>query len=345
MAFASAVAMFVLVAHAHRGTAALADSRRASVASLEEDAPVLEVSLDAPAVPYPDISDLISSLDEDRRIVESSGMRDVRGNFSRALESAQQSIHNAVGELGLRLVNVSTHQALASSKNDRVSFLSRRIGGAEGVAPAVKISVPPRRPTDAAILRAIFEIEQRRSTDEKARMQQAAADMSGITQTVLDALREDISAEGFIEHAQQGNGPQGGVRAVASAMPFPTMASLVQLMERRRDAAEKLESDEILRMEAALAKAVDLRGSPAPEGRRGPRGANQGRGKHGPGGYRRRPLILSRGGALHGRAQPSGCTGALAAAASGKACWPAPTSAGLRIEGAADGGPKPHFRQ
>ena len=66
MTFASAFAMFALVARAHRGAAALADSRRpclpclcvvarrgaraisgrsASVASLEAEAPVLEVSL------------------------------------------------------------------------------------------------------------------------------------------------------------------------------------------------------------------------------------------------------------------------------------------------------------
>jgi len=281
MALARAFAMFALLARARCGDAALADSRSASEASLEDEVPVLEVSLDAPAVPYPEISDLISSLEEDRRMVEASGMRDVRGNFSRALDSAQESIHSLVGELAQRLVNVSAKQAFAwrtsgaaQSRNTSASFLSRRIGRAADAAPAAKLNVAPRRPTDASILQAISDIEQRRSADEKRRMEQAASEMAGITQTVLDALRAEIGADGsappaggarrgargdgaaaFVEFGRQGKGPQGGVRAVHSAVPFPAMASLVQSMEKRRDAAEQLESAEILRMEAALAKA------------------------------------------------------------------------------------------
>jgi len=273
-------AMFALAAHVNRGAATLSNSRSVSEASQGEDAPVVEVSLDAPAVPYPEISDLISSLDEDRRISEASGMRDVRSNFSRALESAQHLIRGAMGDLAQRLANVSGHQALvprastaAQSKNF-TSFLSRRIGRAADAAPSVKLNVAPQRPTDAAILRAISDIEQRRSAGEKRRMEQAASDMAGITQIVLDALRAEMGADGsgapaggsrrgassdgaaeFVEFARQGDGPQGGVRTVPSAVPFPTMASLVQSMEERRDAAEQLESAESIRMAAALAKA------------------------------------------------------------------------------------------
>ena len=97
----------------------------------------------------------------------------------------------------------------------------------------------------------------------------AASEMAGITQTVLDALRGEIGADGsappaggarrgvrgdgaaaFVEFGRQGKGLQatrrglppvasrrrgeGGVRAITSAVPFPAMASLVQAEAARR---------------------------------------------------------------------------------------------------------------
>ena len=185
MALARAFAMFALLARARYGDAALADSRRPSpvfasrraVASArggrqvrvggvagrrtasarsELGGPALTGLLrrvstacgqDAPAVPYPEISDLIrrsAALDRGRAtpscsqftrrgqavgrsgtsprrarqgpalaVARQSGMRDVRGNFSRALDSAQESIHFVVGELAQRLINASAKQAFA----------------------------------------------------------------------------------------------------------------------------------------------------------------------------------------------------------------------------------------
>ncbi|CAK0809236.1 unnamed protein product, partial [Prorocentrum cordatum] len=247
--FANMLAMFVLVACMTCSAAAVADSRRASEAPRGGEAPVLEVSLDAPAAPYPEIADLISSLEEDRRAVEAAGMRSVRSNFSHAFEIAQDLIGSAVAELARRSGNSSAQRALATrpwevaQSRENISFLSRRVGRAAGAAPAVKLNVAPRRPADAAILRAISDIEQRRNLEGARRMEQAASEMAGVTQTVLDALRAgpgadgsavpagglrraafSDSAAGFVEFARQGNGPQGGVRAIPPAVPFPTMA-------------------------------------------------------------------------------------------------------------------------
>jgi len=215
MTFNNVFAMFALAACVNHGASARAISRSASEASRGEDAPVVEVSLDAPAVPYPEISDLISSLDEDRRISEASGMRDVRNNFSRTLESAQHLIRGALGELAQRMVHVSGHQGLvprastAARSEKHISLLSRRMGRAADAAPAVKLNVAPQRPTDAAILRAISDIEQRRNAEEKRRMEQAASEMAGITQTVLDALRAEMGAE-------ESSAPAGSSRILLS---------------------------------------------------------------------------------------------------------------------------------
>ncbi|CAK0809235.1 unnamed protein product, partial [Prorocentrum cordatum] len=114
--FANMLAMFVLVACMTCSAAAVADSRRASEAPRGGEAPVLEVSLDAPAAPYPEIADLISSLEEDRRAVEAAGMRSVRSNFSHAFEIAQDLIGSAVAELARRSGNSSAQRALATRR-------------------------------------------------------------------------------------------------------------------------------------------------------------------------------------------------------------------------------------
>ena len=123
---------------------------------------------------------------------------------------------------------------LSCRSKNFTSFLSRRIGRAADAAPSVKLNVAPQRPTDAAILRAISDIEQRRSAGEKRRMEQAppaahssptsyarkkrgpfdpmkaASDMAGITQIVLDALRAEMGADGS-------GAPAGGSRRGASS--------------------------------------------------------------------------------------------------------------------------------
>ena len=160
------------------------------------------------------------------------------------------------------------------------SFLARRgvpvaIGGR-----AVKLNVARRRPLDAAIPAAVAAIERRRSDEEKRGMEQAlrapwrtfcpgpcglrgrvqaAADMAGVTRTVLDAVRTEMGAlnrasgdgatTGFLAASQRSAPPQavgrahcpvcpvakrarsckGGVRVVAAADPYPTVAALAKV--------------------------------------------------------------------------------------------------------------------
>ena len=62
------------------------------------------------------------------------------------------------------------------------------MGRAADAAPAVKLNAAPQRPTDAAILRAISDIEQRRNTEERRRMEQVPRRSS-----MADVLRTRIA--------------------------------------------------------------------------------------------------------------------------------------------------------
>lgn len=196
-------------------------------------------------------------------------MRTVRSSFLAALESAKQQIEGATGQMRRDMGTASSDGADAERQGS-AAFLARRLGRAASPSRLVKLNVARRQPLDATILTAIKDIEDSRDADERRAIEQAAADMAGVTQTVLDALRAETDAigggaatvgqtAGFLAVAQRGPAPEGGVRMVAAADPFPTVASIAQSMEERRDAAEQLESAEFLGMEAALAKAeVDM---------------------------------------------------------------------------------------
>ena len=59
-------------------------------------------------------------------------MRDVRSNFSRALESAQHLIRGAMGDLAQRLANVSGHQALVPRRSLPAIAAAARVAACHG---------------------------------------------------------------------------------------------------------------------------------------------------------------------------------------------------------------------
>ena len=110
-----------------------------------------------------------------------------------------------------------------------------------------------------------------RAASESQLLDTAVAEMGELTKIVVAELEKNLqlqldpwlaSAGSFLK-AQIPGSPEGlpkqlNVRVAASDLPYPTIASLVQDMQTRRDTAENLARQRILELELKLLKAWEL---------------------------------------------------------------------------------------
>lgn len=249
-----------------------APSRTAAAASGADEAPVLEVSLDAPEQPYPEIAASIGALDSARRAAELAGMKSARESFTTALQAAKPAIENGIRNLlrskQLRGSGESmprrASDADAASVTSSMRLLSRRSNKSTSPAHAIVLNVVSPPKPDAVVLADLSSLEAERATAEKHMFDKVAAQMDAITKSVLDQLRanqrdsdssSDELASGFAEFGRSAEPAQGVARLVASSAEYPTISAMAQAMQARRDLAEQLNGMEILGMESALAKA------------------------------------------------------------------------------------------
>lgn len=142
----------------------------------------------------------------------------------------------------------------------------------------VRVIAHAESPPDASVKEGINAIESKRLDAENAVFEQAQGEMNGLTELMLHELEAEIQSRvntfmgrtqalthvntkktssnlaAFVETHQQQLPKQANVRVVASDVPYPTVAGLVQDMETRRDIAENLERAKIVELELQLLK-------------------------------------------------------------------------------------------
>lgn len=234
--------------------------------------PNIEVHLAPPVHPLPQVAAEIQVLDKMRERSEEEKMAQLEIAFNAALESAKGQIADAVGQ-ALKVFDDpkiwKTERKSASTHSGQVSFLQQRLNSAEEPTVRVKaLAAPPPSPT---IKSKIDGLEEERAAMETHMLDTAVAEMGELTKIVIAEVEKALQLQlepwlvssGSLLHVRakqipgypEGLPKQLNVRVGASDVPYPTIASLVQGMESRRDTAENLIRQRVLELELKLLKA------------------------------------------------------------------------------------------
>jgi len=232
--------------------------------------PNIEVHLAPPVHPLPQVASEIQVLDKMRERSEEEKMSQLEFAFNAALENAKRQIGEAVG-VSLRVFD---DPRVWKNVAKTGSFLRVRQRPNSAEEPSVRVKALAAAPPDPAIKIKMDQLEEQRSAAEALTLDVAIAEMGELTKIVVAELEKQLQLQ--IEPWLVGSGsllrsearqipgsPEGlpkqlNVRVGASDVPYPTIASLVQDMETRRDTAENLLRQRILELELKLLKAENV---------------------------------------------------------------------------------------
>lgn len=229
--------------------------------TMEKTFPNIELSLAPPRHPWPQVAAELGSLEESRESMENALMDRLQRQSSGAVAEARRRIGNIVA----RMLHVfddphmlkSLVLAREESKSPPPMFRQLPQESMHANALSMKVSVLPGNPPDPALQRRIEDIEYQRSAQESREFESAVGDMDTLLSSVLLELEAQIqniisaiknklsfrqSAAGtdFLGKRAEQLPVQSIVRVVPSDVHYPTLVSMVQDMETRRDITETL---------------------------------------------------------------------------------------------------------
>merc|ERR1719263_762710 len=190
--------------------------------------------------------------------------------FNAALENAKRQIGEAIGA-ALRVFDDPRVWKNVAKAGSFLRFQQRPNSNEE---PSVRVKALASAPPDPAIKSKIDQLEEQRGAAEALMLDVAIAEMGELTKIAVAELEKQLQLQlepwltgsGSMLHSkahQVPGSPEGfpkqlNVRVGASDVPYPTIASLVQDMEARRDTAENLLRQRILELELKLLKAENI---------------------------------------------------------------------------------------
>jgi len=244
-------------------TSALVVSTTASLRSLaveggQENLPDVEIRLVPPSNPWPQVSAEIGSLERSREMFEAQQMDIVISTFNAELLSAKARISEVVGRAMKAFDGVKS----SSFGKKTASLLALGYDPAEKFT--VKVNVVGISDPDPSIKDKIDAIERKRADQEKLMFEQVSSDWQGLTDTVVNELEVQLQrninaclggrlrgkAAGLLQMPDQIK-----VHVKTPEASYPTISSLVQDMEQRRDTSERLGMARTLELELKLLKA------------------------------------------------------------------------------------------
>jgi len=243
--------------------------------------PIIQARLAPPLKPMPEVAGLLSELDAGRVETEAAQMLEVEAAYNASLKEASEKLPASIDRLMQVFEKPSVLLSLrtgvgAQRRGNAPSFKEAR-SRREGQEMSAQINVLPIQSPAASLESSIREIEDKRSRDESNIFRQASLEMAGLTKIVqselelqitqiggnlLAALRTSLpqqTSASFLS-ARQPNLQSGfpaatNVRVMASDEPFPTISSMVEDLERKRDASESLIRTRIFEWELNLLRA------------------------------------------------------------------------------------------
>lgn len=227
--------------------------------------PSVELSLDAPPNPLPDVSRILSKLDAEREATSDIQSDKMVRAFNAELANARVRIADVIGAAERRFAGQLQKsqrinaQAPQDTAKPATAFLKSNI---------VKVVVAPEKHSPESASAAIAKIEDARVADANVWSEAAVAGMGRLTDIVVATLESEINeametsslssalprsafflqvGRGVRDHGQ-GGADAANVRVVAADAPYPTIQSLVDSFQGRRDISEELGKAQALSM-------------------------------------------------------------------------------------------------
>jgi len=244
--------------------------------------PRVEISLDPPLQPWPQLSAEIGDVDAAREKMESSMMAHVSKAMQQALGRTEKSITAITESLMFSCEDPVLRRTLASGpkslgkrgantgslKRNPVSFLSEQVAaqGDDTITVQVQKEVAD---SDMSVIRSKLQaMEKDRNVAESKFFQQAVSEIDELAGSFIVEFKDQVDkqvrsllmplASSPASFLQRSHSQQANIQVVASDIPYPTLASMVTEMEQRRDTAENL-----ARQKVAMIKLVFLQAANA----------------------------------------------------------------------------------
>lgn len=230
--------------------------------------PNIELSLAPPVRPWPQVATTIGNLESSREKTEDISMGGLQREFNKAGVEARQRVGETFGKMMKLFDDPSVLRALSFARRVEInSTLFRQLPqetlGAQVLS--ARVNVLPVSPPDPSLKGKIDMIEHRRSEIEKNMFQAAFGEVRSLIDFVVNELEAELhshldtlaisqtlrhrSGAGFLEDATRELPTQTHIRIAPADMAYPTVESMVQAMENRRDTTEHLVQQRILEKE------------------------------------------------------------------------------------------------
>lgn len=248
--------------------------------------PSIEVSLDPPASPWPQVNAEIGNMEVAREQFEEAGARKLAAEFVALRIMAKQRIGQIVGR-AMRVLDdphVISHGEkklarrrtflgggagidMVPKSNSKQFFAEKEQSSKQDGATSVRLQVEFPAPLDPRVRSEIHEIEQARSALEREDIDKAVLSMNGIAESILNDFEAvirveveeiinrttsvDLSTSRTFAMLQLGK-MLPDVVVVPTNANYPNSLSLAEQMESRRNSAESLLAEKILQLHIRL---------------------------------------------------------------------------------------------
>jgi hypothetical protein len=224
----------------------------------QTDLPTVEISLDPPRNPYPSLSAAITKMETNRESSQADHMSNLQSVMKEELQYAEERIQQVARRFtsGLGKESLGLIEKSEGSLSAYVSVISS-----------------PWQPT-RAIEHKVDTMEQKLTAADESWFRELAREARELTDFIVEVaeseMREAVatihgasaskSASGFLKvseaRVQKESLPHmANVQVIASSVPYPSFASLVQDMETRREISENLERARALDLLSTLMSA------------------------------------------------------------------------------------------
>lgn len=233
-----------------------------AVARGPQNFPNIEVALAPPSNPLPQVSAFIGDLEHSREEFEAKQMNAITIAFNRELTDARARISDTVG----KAMSAFDGSHLSSPSGPGHSGLSFAVmDGKDDIDTlTLKVNVRAVPAADLSIRDTVGTIEHKRADQEKLMFERSKSEMRGLTDIVLSELEAQLRFQvdaclGRLKgkgHGFFGAKPhEANVRVRTPELTFPTVTTLAQDMEKRRDTSESLAAARIMELELKLLRA------------------------------------------------------------------------------------------
>jgi len=220
-----------------------------------EALPNIELSLAPPLHPWPQVAAELGRLEESRERMENTNMYKLQQEFNKATLDARRHIGDVVGRAMRVFDDPVLAQRIFAKRSAPKSAMLFRQAPQEALGSSVlsvKVNVVPASPPDASLRSALDSIEYQRSDKEKENIfETALAEVKSLTDFILSEFEVQIQrqingaigtrATSFLQELPA----QANVRVVPTE-GYPTVGSMAQEMEVRRDLTENLERKRVM---------------------------------------------------------------------------------------------------